>query len=145
MDYGAKLKELRMKLLITQTETADMLGVSFATVNRWENGHNEPTMKQQRAINESSLFKNNPGLLETLLLDRSTKKNLIWGTSNYKSRGVGFFETDYILPDLITGKHHGVIKPRSEKAVLEQKKRSKDMAEVFTPAWGCNKQNNLVD
>ncbi|MCI2110725.1 MAG: helix-turn-helix domain-containing protein [Bacilli bacterium] len=50
MDYGAKLKELRMKLLITQTETADMLGVSFATVNRWENGHNEPTMKQKRAI-----------------------------------------------------------------------------------------------
>jgi transcriptional regulator with XRE-family HTH domain len=52
MDYGAKLKELRMKLLITQTELADMLGVSFATVNRWENGHNEPTMRQKRAIRD---------------------------------------------------------------------------------------------
>lgn len=52
MDYGAKLKELRMKLLITQTELAEKLGVSFATINRWENGHNEPTMRQRRAIRD---------------------------------------------------------------------------------------------
>ena len=37
------------------------------------------------------------------------------------------------------------IKPRVLKSQTEQKKRSKDMAEVFTPSWVCNKQNNLID
>jgi len=52
MDYGAKIREIRLKLLVTQTELAKMLGVSFATINRWENSHNEPTMRQKRAIRE---------------------------------------------------------------------------------------------
>lgn len=50
MDYSAKLKELREKLLISQNDLAVLLGVSFATVNRWENGHHEPTLKAKRAI-----------------------------------------------------------------------------------------------
>ena len=44
--------------------------------------------------------------------------------------------------NLIKGK---VIQPRSKKAKAEQAKRSKDSAEVFTPSWMCNKQNNLID
>jgi putative transcriptional regulator len=31
---------------------ADMLGVTFATVNRWENGKHEPSIKQKRAIRD---------------------------------------------------------------------------------------------
>ena len=26
-----------------------------------------------------------------------------------------------------------------------QQQRSREMAEVFTPSWICNKQNNLID
>lgn len=55
MDWGRSVKELREKALITQTELADMLGVSFATINRYENGHHEPTMKVKRQL--MKLFK----------------------------------------------------------------------------------------
>lgn len=50
MDYGKALKALREKFLITQTELAQKLGVSYASVNRWENGKCEPTMKAKRSI-----------------------------------------------------------------------------------------------
>jgi len=50
MDYAKAIKELRLKLLLTQTEFAELLKVSFESVNRWENGKNEPTMKVKRKI-----------------------------------------------------------------------------------------------
>lgn len=57
MNWQNIVKELREKLLFTQTEFAKLLGVSFATVNRWENGHYEFTMKQKRQLRD--LYKNN--------------------------------------------------------------------------------------
>jgi hypothetical protein len=38
-----------------------------------------------------------------------------------------------------------VIRPRVLKSKENQTDRAKDMAEVFTPSWVCNAQNNLVD
>lgn len=55
MNYSKALKELRKELLISQSELAEMLGVSFATVNRWENEHFEPSYKAKRKLRE--LFK----------------------------------------------------------------------------------------
>ena len=55
MEWGRSVKELREKALITQTELAEVLGVSFATINRYENGHHEPTMKVKRQL--MKLFK----------------------------------------------------------------------------------------
>ena len=52
MDYAKLIRTIRADLILTQAELADMLGVSFATVNRWENGHHEPTTKQKRALRE---------------------------------------------------------------------------------------------
>ena len=52
MDYASLLKNLRKELLVSQTELADMLGVSFASVNRWENNRTEPTIKAKRKIKE---------------------------------------------------------------------------------------------
>lgn len=37
------IKEFRTKLKLTQTQLAEILGVSFVTVNRWENGHTKPS------------------------------------------------------------------------------------------------------
>ena len=34
MDFKRLVKELRTKLIITQEELADLLGVSFASINR---------------------------------------------------------------------------------------------------------------
>lgn len=50
MNWGASIKLLRSKMLLTQTELASKLDVSFASVNRWENGIHEPTMKVKRQL-----------------------------------------------------------------------------------------------
>ena len=52
MDWAKLLKDLRNKLLLSQVEMADLLDVSFASINRWENGHHEPTIKVKRQIKE---------------------------------------------------------------------------------------------
>lgn len=55
VNYSAVLKEVRSKLLVSQTELAEMLGVAYASVNRWENGHHEPTFKAKRKIRDICL------------------------------------------------------------------------------------------
>lgn len=50
MEYKEMIKALREKLIISQEELAKMLGVSFVSVNRWENGHHEPTIKVKRKL-----------------------------------------------------------------------------------------------
>lgn len=45
-----KIKELREKMMLTQMEFAKLLGISFASVNRYENGKSIPTMKVRRSI-----------------------------------------------------------------------------------------------
>ncbi len=54
-DYGKMIIKLRQKMIFTQTEFAQLLGVSFATVNRWETGKHEPTIKMKRKL--KALFK----------------------------------------------------------------------------------------
>ncbi len=50
MDFKKIVKELRTKLIMTQEEFATLLGVSFASINRWETGKHEPTTKIKRKI-----------------------------------------------------------------------------------------------
>jgi len=52
MDYSKLVKELREKLILTQNEFADLLGVNYTSVSRWENGSFEPTIKLKRRIVE---------------------------------------------------------------------------------------------
>ncbi len=49
-NYAIAIKELREKMTLSQTEFAQVLGVSFASVNRWETGKHEPTIKVKRKI-----------------------------------------------------------------------------------------------
>lgn len=49
-DFGAQVKELRERLQLTQEAMAETLGVSFATVNRWENGWTAPSKLALRQI-----------------------------------------------------------------------------------------------
>lgn len=50
INYQKAVKELRDKLIMTQQEFADYLGVSFASINRWESGVNKPTTGAKRKI-----------------------------------------------------------------------------------------------
>lgn len=96
-------------------------------------------------IKETNIFKLDSRLLEILLIDHSSKKNLIWATDNHASRGFGFQSFDHITVNAIIRRNGSVIKPRVEKSKKEQASRVKDKAEVFTPSWICNAQNNLID
>lgn len=51
-DYQKTIASLRNKLILSQEEFAKLLGVSFASVNRWKRGHHEPTIKVKRKIIE---------------------------------------------------------------------------------------------
>jgi len=84
-------------------------------------------------------------VLAVLLKDRSTGRNLIWATDDYAERGKGFDAGDEILIEQIVDKNNPVIRPRVDKSADEQRQRVVKRAEVFTPSWICNKQNNLVD
>lgn len=87
----------------------------------------------------------NKNLLSILLKDKTTKRNLIWATDNYKKYGELYKSNCPICVDLITGNHSNIIKPRIEKSKEEQQFRKRNKAEVFTPYWICNMQNNLID
>ena len=49
-NYPVAIKELRSKMLLSQKEMAQLLGVSFASINRRENGLHEPTIKLKRKL-----------------------------------------------------------------------------------------------
>lgn len=106
-----------------------------------------------------------------LLKDHTTQQNIYWATDSYSDLGddYTFFApitldkiTSYVSDDGIVitkekykelvkenpevkEKYQEIIRPRSVKSREEQTQRAKDKAEVFTPAWICNAQNNLID
>lgn len=102
-------------------------------------------------IKENDILKRDPILLDTLLLDQSHIKqgdsgsNIIWATDTYEKRGPEYAESAQITVAAITGENGNVVMPRTSKSEEEQRYRSRDKAEVFTPSWICNKQNNLID
>lgn len=102
-------------------------------------------------ILEDYICQFSPELLNTLLKDHTTSKegeppcNIFWATSDYEHLGDTYGYHSPILPHLITGDNGHVIMPRILKSRDTQTARSRDMAEVFTPSWICNAQNNLID
>lgn len=101
--------------------------------------------EQNIDIKENDLLKIDRSLLEILLKDKTTGKNIIWATDNYSKYGELYTSEKEIRIELITSRHGGVIKPRVEKSKEERLQRVRQKAEVFTPSWVCNLQNNLVD
>ena len=96
-------------------------------------------------IREDDLRAISQEVLETLLRDHTTRRNIFWATHDYEALGSAYDYHSQILPELITGENGMVIRPRVLKSKEQQTDRAKDMAEVFTPSWVCNAQNNLVD
>ena len=50
MSFSNDIKMIRHKCLMSQIEFAEALGVSFATVNRWESGRSKPKFKTMKLI-----------------------------------------------------------------------------------------------
>lgn len=102
-------------------------------------------MSEPIDILEDRLLRDEPGLLEVLLVDHSTQKNIFWATDSYLAEGEGYGWHDSITVSAITGKHGSIIMPRALKSRDEQQRRSRQMAEVFTPAWLVKKMNDVID
>lgn len=96
-------------------------------------------------ILEESVRSLDAALLDILLYDRTTRKSIIWATTDYESIGIEYGENEEITADLITGHYANLIQPRVQKSANAQAGRTRCKAEVFTPSWVCNTQNNLVD
>lgn len=96
-------------------------------------------------IKENFIKKLDDSLLSILLKDHSSGKNIVWATDNYEIKGDGYESYSSITVKAITGRRGNVIKPRVGKSKKEQLHRVRDKAEVFTPSWICNRQNNLID
>lgn len=52
MDIGTAIKEIRIKSLLSQADFAKEIGVSFSTVNRWENGKAVPGFKTLKKMKD---------------------------------------------------------------------------------------------
>lgn len=136
---------------ISNYQTVDMDGQDL-------NVAKEPNLFNTKSdILENDILNISEKLLANLLKDhtkaqslKSQKKDdfanwphIIWATNDYKDQNHDFF--DEIREEDVTGDKGFTIRPRALKERDVQAQRSKDMAEVFTPAWICNTQNNLID
>lgn len=81
------------------------------------------------------------GVLSVLLKDQTTGGNIIFATDAYEGKD----PTDHIQKGMFFSDNPIVIQPRSFKSIQEQQKRTRHMAEVFTPTWLCNRMNNYLD
>ena len=74
------------------------------------------------------------GILDVLLKDRTTDRNIIWATNANEHLGEGFKKLDEITPEKITGSNADIIRRRAVKDKNEKTALTRQHAEVFTPA-----------
>ncbi len=95
-------------------------------------------------IREDYLLKKD-SLLEILLQDKTTGRNILWATDSYESKGKKYAPLAPITSDLVTGKNGKLIQPRAVKSKEEQLLRTRDKAEVFTPLSIVKQMNDACD
>lgn len=84
-------------------------------------------------------------LLNYFLVDKTTKKNIIWATNAYSNEfGSDYAKDQQIFPYLLTRAPFQLMF-RAEKAREVQSQRTKSHAEVFTPFWVVKLMNDYVD
>ncbi len=88
-------------------------------------------------------------VLDILLKDRTTGKNILWMTDGYEHLesifGIKMGIHVPIDADAISRLGNKIIRPRVDKSKEEQRKRVQKKAEVFTPSWICNNMINGFD
>lgn len=101
-------------------------------------------------ISENTL-RNRGRVLDILLVDRTRHKpsrpfNIIWATDSYqKIDRKSYAPTKQIRREQVTGVNGKLIQPRAAKSKEEQKYRTKDKAEVFTPLKIVKEMNMAID
>lgn len=83
-------------------------------------------------------------IVEILLKDHSTNKNIIWSTTE-TTRGAKVNPKTSIKYNDVFYKENLLILPRAYKNNKEKSKRTRNSGEVFTPLYICNNQINIID
>ena len=88
-------------------------------------------------------------VLDILLKNRTTGKNILWMTDSYEhlesTFDIKMGILDPIDADTISRPGNKIIRPRVDKSKEEQRERVQKKAEVFTPSWICNNMINGFD
>ena len=95
-------------------------------------------------IREDYLLKKD-NLLEILLQDKTTSRNILWATDSYETMGEMFAPQEEIKTELVTGDYGTLIQPRAIKSKEEQPYRTREKAEVFTPLSIVKQMNDACD
>lgn len=85
------------------------------------------------------------GLLDRLLCDKTTRRNILWAANTYAALGPQYAYNEEMTSDLITGHRAFLIKTRARKAMEQQSERTRRHAEVFTPLRICRQMNDYAD
>lgn len=62
--FSERVKKVRSQLYMSQEDIAHAIGVSFATVNRWENGKSSPSKLAQKSFDNFCALMKKQGKLE---------------------------------------------------------------------------------
>ena len=80
-----------------------------------------------------------PAVLDILLKDRTTQKNIIWASVDYTLHGTDYASGDEIKAALITNNRSNIIQPRVLKAQSQREGRTREKADCpcrFFPGRG---------
>ena len=84
-------------------------------------------------------------VLNFLLKDYNTGKNIIWATNDYEKYGFDYKFESEITSVSLSYLDDSILQPRVCRNKETQKARTKERAEVFTPFWICDNMNTYLD
>ena len=98
-------------------------------------------------VMENNTVSFNEQVLAVLLIDRSTKKNIVWATDDYIDFGVGYSPESELTIDKISGLHSFIITPR----IFKEKQKQRNCAEIIQSFYNkkqcflqCFNENNVL-
>ena len=102
------LKDVRKRCLLSQSDFADAIGVSFSTVNRWENGRAIPNYKTLKKIKDKQATAVNIELkkkhIDKKFFTDMLLNEFFAGYENFLRQGFAYIENDYIKRCYFLGK-----------------------------------------
>ena len=125
MNFSEKIKQIRQQRFLSQEAFAKELGVSFATVNRWEAGKTKPTYKTMKLIDIYCSFH----LTTADLKCRFTKilKNFP-SSLHHRGNGIRFGEVFWKFPPYISP-------PRKQKPFWRKKSKKISHPTEISARW----------